>query len=138
MNRQDSIVSIFRGMGGTTTLRLAQECIGRGLFGEEDLRNASVRWAQGICREALKQIDPITKLPFAGPTATKDEGGGRTWQQLELMGYEDLATMIQGRIDGLVADYTTLVRIRDYCLEQFGRAPEIPEVMVPALGSAWS
>lgn len=130
MNRQERIVSIFREMGGTTTIRLAQECIKQGVFDEEELQRASLRWAQGVCREAIKLTDPTTGLPFAGPTRQKAENAdgtaGREWRQLTLMDYDDLAFNIEERANGLWADYSTLVKMREYCIERFGRAPQIP------------
>jgi hypothetical protein len=128
VNKQERIISIFREMGGATTLRLAQECIRQGVFDEEELERASLRWAQGICREAIKQIHPITGLPFAGPTRQKitDNDKGREWRQITLMDYDDLAFNIEERANGLWADYSVLVKMRDYCFERFGRTPQIP------------
>jgi hypothetical protein len=115
---------LFRELGGNLPIRaFASEAVDRGVISSEELERCQMVGVQALCRQALK-VKTEAGLPFAKPT-TED---GRNWSQLELFTYGQAEALIEREAKALMADYQELVLLKRWCLEKFGRAPEIPEV----------
>lgn len=76
-----------------------------------------------ICRAALKR-EGENGLPLAKPL-DDDEN---SWQQLPLFTYEELSALIIRESRSIESDIRKLRRLRDYCVDRFGMAPEIPSL----------
>lgn len=128
--RQDKIIEIFEENGcAISSLRLAQKCIQANVFGETDLNNAAVRWAQTIVRDALR-AKLTDGIPYAAPTPKKDEDGNRVWKQYTLWDYDDAEYILLDRCRALANDYKPIVALHDYMTQRWGKAPEIPHLVL--------
>lgn len=131
--RSDRIIEVFEANGcALSSLRLAQKCIEAGIFEEYELNNATVRWAQTVVRDALRE-KLAEGIPYAAPTAKKDASGNPIWLQYRLWDYDDAAFILRERCEALMGDYKPIVALRDYIIERWGTAPEIPQIVTLSL-----
>jgi hypothetical protein len=130
--RNQQIRELFEVEGGAMGNRqFAELCIYQGIF-DADRHEVLVNYAMSQIRRALKE-DTSYGIPFAGPTAERDEESGAVvWKKLELWTYEDFEWDARQGSDALTADLARLKRKNEFCLEKYGKAPVIPELMYPA------
>lgn len=129
MTKSEQIVQVFNQRGGALTLReLAAACIEESVFTTEELESARLKWAQGQCRDALKQINPFTGLPYAGPTPS-ESGKPPQWKQMALWDYDAFEYNIHLHVNQLESDHRALRRLWDWGIERWGKAPDIPKLL---------
>lgn len=129
---QIDLRALFSEMGVVSAREVITEAMERGIFPDEVLQQAQIDGLSEILRRALKSED-ANGLPFAKPIST---GRNAKWKQFVLLDYDEMAGSIERDAKGLAADYEKVKRQRDFCLIKFGRAPEIPALMVPELVEA--
>lgn len=128
--RQESIIEIFEANGcSISTLRLAQKCIDAGVFDAVELNNASVRWAQTVVRDCLR-AKLANGIPYAAATRSTDAQGNRLWKQYSLWEYDDAVDILRERCEQITNDYKPIVALREYIVERWGTAPEIPQLVL--------
>lgn len=128
-SRQEQIRKVFVDIEGACIPRLTRECMDRGIWNDDEIRNAAFRTFQREVKDALKITNPVTMLPWALETTKvdkNDKSGARRWDQLSLLDYDDLAFNITKRVKGIQDDYDKIVRLQSYCIERFGKSPPIP------------
>jgi len=123
---QANIRDLLIEMGRASVSDIARVAISRGLIDDETLNQCQMRGASELIRKALKATLP-TGLPFAKPLSDGD-GDAAEWAQLEMFTYDEFAALIIREATALESDYAKVLRLRDACLQRFGRAPEIPEM----------
>jgi len=107
---------------------LAQAIIDAQVLPPGVLDRAALRGVIAMCRRALSAA---TKegIPFAQPTG---KGKQAHWQQLDLFTFAQTRALIARRVRSLAEDFEVTRRLQVWCLERFGHAPEIPELIMPA------
>lgn len=116
----------------------------RGVYTDEEYDGFARAGMMADARKALSERgtpDGLPGLPYAAPceessTDGEDEGEerrGPRWLPLPLFDYDQMSGLLKRRGRGVLADHEMLVRLRDYCRERFGKAPEIVEILEPAL-----
>ena len=124
------IRDLFRDLGGNVPMRvLGDEAVTRGVIPPEEVQRCTARGIAETCRRALK-VKTEDGLPFAKPVAGGfDEHGFIPWKQLPLFNYEEAVALLAREAKAVVDDYTELVRLQRWCLDRFGKAPEIPALV---------
>lgn len=130
-SQAQQIRELFDADGGRSGNRaFAELCIYQGIF-DGDAHEVLVRDAMARIRRALKE-DTAWGVPFAGPTGEVDEESGAVvWKKIELWTYEDFEWDAKRGGEALGQDYARLKRKNEFCLEKYGRAPAIPELVPP-------
>lgn len=124
---REQIRVLFKELGSCLSMsRLATAAIERGVIPPEVLATCQLRGVQEFCRDAMKQKGD-DGLPFAKPLGRSRQN--RDWQQLDLFTYEQAEELIDNEAAAVCADYHELLRLHRWCLQKFGRAPEIPELL---------
>lgn len=127
-NRTKMIRDLFETHGGElSTYAFAELCIAEGLYTEDELSKASIRWVQGSVRRVLKRPDE-SGLPFAGETTERDESGSPLWRQRKLWLYEDYELNIHTHLTNRDENHRAAVALTRECAARFGRCPFIPSL----------
>ena len=104
--------------------RLERELIYGSLRVEEEVID---HWALVGCHkdiaDALKAEDE-NGLPYAKPLTS---GLEPVWQQLRLFNYLEMCGLIAREMGAVEQDYNKAMRLVDYCLHKFGKAPNVPD-----------
>ncbi len=125
VNRAERVRQLFEAIGGTmSTSMFAQECIDRGIYGEEDRERAFFRFAQGDIRKHLKAPDK-SGLPFAGQTMDVAEDGQHLWKQRNLWTFADYEINITEHLRNRDENHRAAKELRNECFDRFGEAPAI-------------
>jgi len=120
------IRQLFKDLGSNVPIRtVAKKIIDDELLPREELDRCRFR---GLCDRVRKELTVPTNnlLPFAQPTGRER---GVSWKQLELFNEAEAFALIERRIENAHEDYAELVRLHAWCLEKFGDAPGIPELV---------
>lgn len=124
---QERVRALFDEMGGRMTARtLAETALDRGIFDDMTVESFTLRGAMVFVKKALK-----VKLEDGLPKA-KPIGEHKTWVNRYLWDYAEFCDVIANESIGIVADHKGLRGLREWGLDRFGRAPEIPELLVLA------
>ncbi len=123
----------FEAVGGQMGNRVfAEHCIYQGFF-DADRDHVMVDYAMRVIRRALK-ADTSYGIPFAGPTGEVDEeSGAPVWKKLELWTYADFEWDAKRGGEEIGADHARLKRKNEFCLEKYGKAPSIPDLVWESL-----
>jgi hypothetical protein len=92
------------------------------------VERAALRGVIAMCRRALS-AETDERIPFAQPTG---KGQRARWIQLDLFTHAQAFALIKRRSQDEYDDHEKLRRLQAWCLERFGSAPEIPELIMPA------
>lgn len=119
-----AIRQLFQDLGGNVATReLALAVIQRGILTSDELQRLTIRSVQQLCRQALS-AETAARVPFAQPTG---DGKHDPWLQLELFTYDRFCGLIDRRAKSLNDDHEKLRRLRDWGLQKYGQAPDIPQ-----------
>lgn len=121
---EEAIRSVAAELGRSGIEHVAQACLARGIFPDWMLERFHFEGAKKKCKDALKERDPAG-LPYF---ICVKEKAHYTWVQLSIATFEEVASYLAECVSGLEKDYNQIVRLRDYMLERFGRAPELPRL----------
>jgi hypothetical protein len=123
------IRAFFADRGGNMPARvLAKAIVDEQVLPPGVVERAALRGVEAMCRRALSR--PTAEgVPFAQPTG---RGKRAHWQQLDLFTYTQARALIARRVQNLAEDYDVTRRLWTWCLERFGSAPEIPELIMPS------
>ena len=113
VTRHEIIRERAEGYGWMTIPDMAKEFMSEGLYSDEELKEAVVRWVALDIKEALRWRQD--GLPFAGPT--KDG----LWKVRTRWSAKDYDFILSKRNKQLIEDYDIAVRLRD---ERITRWPE--------------
>jgi hypothetical protein len=117
---------VFVELGSNVPIRtVTQAIIDRQLLPALTLSHFLYR---GLYERVRKELSAKTRegLPFAQPTSLVKTA---PWKQLDLFTGDEAFAMIARRVDNIHEDYAELVRLHAWCLEKFGDAPVIPELI---------
>jgi len=124
----ETIRDFFVTLGGNIPMReLATAVIERQVLPDSVIERCTLRGVMAMCRKALS-AKTRENLPFAQPTGEKRRD---PWLQLDLFTQTEAYALIQRRSKGIADDYDELRALYTWCLEKFGSAPEIPELLMP-------
>jgi len=124
----ERIREFFITLGGNVPMRdLAMALIDRHVLPQGVIERCTLRGVMAMCRKALS-AKTRENLPFAQPTGAKRHD---PWLQLDLFTQSEAHALIHRRIKGVVDDYDELRALYTWCLEKFGNAPLIPELLMP-------
>jgi hypothetical protein len=123
------IRTFFAERGGNMPARvLAKAIVDEQVLPPGVVERAALRGVEQMCRRALSR--PTAEgVPFAQPIG---KGHKAHWQQLDLFTHTQARALIARRVQNLAEDYEVTRRLWTWCLERFGSAPEIPELIMPA------
>jgi hypothetical protein len=126
----ERIREFFITLGGNVPMRdLASAIIDRQVLPQPVIDRCTLRGVMAMCRKALS-AKTRENLPFAQPTGAKRQD---PWLQLDLFTQAEAHALIQRRSKGIVDDYDELRALYTWCLEKFGNAPAIPELLMPVV-----
>jgi hypothetical protein len=137
--KRKEIRDVFVRSGGVNVRTLVGLCRDSGVYSSDDVDAYALRGMMADARKALceKNVDgALPGLRFAYPDGVSDEDqddGGPTWKQLPLFGYDEMCILLARRGKGVLDDHAELSKLRDYCKARFGEAPEIVEILEPAV-----
>jgi hypothetical protein len=126
----DAIIRhFFKGRGGNMPApELAKALIAEQVLPPGVVDRAALRGVTAMCRRALSADTP-ERIPFAQPIGS---GKNARWIQLDLFTHRQAVALIKRRSRDVHDDYEKLRRLQTWCLERFGMAPEIPELIMPS------
>ena len=87
-----------------------------------------VIWLCASCHGLAHASDPAGLPQYV---AVPRECGGMEMLQRALLGKEQYVELLQRESEKVDADYAELKELQGWCFDKFGRAPEIPELLVP-------
>ena len=123
-----AIRDLFNDLGGAVPLReLADAAVARGVVPPEMIAACQQRGLTALCRQALK-VETDDRLPFAKPMSDDGDDDHTRWGRLNLFTYDQAAALVLRESKAWVADRIKIERLRQWCLDRFGRAPDIPEL----------
>lgn len=126
--RAERIRQEFQVLGGRVGTRvLAEHLLTTGIFDEEWHEQAALKAAQKEIRDALKAPD-AAGLPFA---CSVGRGSNAIFSQRSFLSYVEYDQVIRDLADGLQADYQSIMLLHAECRQRYGRAPEIPALVLP-------
>jgi hypothetical protein len=114
--------------GNMPALELAKALIHEDVLPSGVVDRAALRGVAAMCRRALG-ADTDEHIPFAQPTG---KGQRARWIQLDLFTRPQAFALIKRRSQDEYDDHEKLRRLYAWCLDRFGVAPEIPELIMPA------
>ena len=122
------IRAAFQKRGGNIPIHdLAAALIAEKVLPAGVVERAALRGITETCRRALSVIS-TEGVPYAQPLGT---GRKARWKQLDLYTHADFSQLIAQRVRNLEEDFEMTRRLQICCLERFGSAPEIPELIMP-------
>lgn len=124
----EAIRGLFIRLGGNVPMRvLAKAIIDRKVLSDEAIERCTMRGLISECRRALR-AKTEEGLPYAQPTGR----GARTpWRQLDLFTQPMAFALLHRRSQNILEDHEELRRLWAWCLEKFGVAPNIPDLIMP-------
>jgi len=123
-----TIRDYFVTLGGAVPLReLAIKLQRNNVLPQPVVDACTRRGLMDLCRKALR-AKTDERLPFAQPTG--DSRRAR-WVQLDLFTRVQAYALLNRRSKGMADDFDELRHLHAWCLEKFGSAPEIPELIMP-------
>jgi len=142
--KQQQIRDVFADVGSVGMRTLVSELRARGVYSDADLERfaltgmmsdaraaLSARGAPG-CVKGLRWAYPVPRSEVLDDESDDDAAiEGPQWKQLPLFEYDEMVLLLRKTSTEVMADHASLVTLRDFCLERFGRAPEIVEIMEP-------
>ena len=141
--QQEQIVDVFQAAGGLLSMRHLAKLVRKAdIFSAEQLEDMALKGIQAYCRRAMAGRGPdglpvavvLPEQSNAAPDTDDSDAPEQLplWQLTALLDKQQLFGVIRERCVGLDRDYAMIQRFRDHCLERFGEAPEIPELLIPA------
>jgi hypothetical protein len=122
-----TINRLFNELGAVPAEDVAREAIARNLIPAELLAKLQLRGVTAYVRRALARDTP-DGVPFAQPLADTPNA---PWQQMTMFRYDELCDLMKRRAKGIYYDLERLRKLHDFCLSRFGKAPAIPELLMP-------
>lgn len=118
----------FAELGGNLPMRdFARAVVDNHKVPQGVIDRAALRGIEALCRRALSR--PTDEgVPFAQPSGI---GKQSQWQQLDLFTQAQTYALIARRVKNLTEDHEAVRRLWTWCLERFGSAPDIPELVIP-------
>jgi|SRR5580765_2250548 len=128
-----TIRAYFVTLGGSVPLReLAIKLQSNHVLPQPVVDACTRRGLMDLCRKALR-AKTEERLPFAQPTGTSSRS---RWIQLDLFTQAQAFALLNRRSQGMADDFDELRHLHAWCLEKFGSAPEIPELIMPTTDDA--
>jgi hypothetical protein len=123
------IRAAFKARGGNMPARvLAKTLIDEKILPEGVVERATLKGVTVLCRHALS-ANTAEGLPFAQPVGN---AGRARWLQLDLFTQAQMFALIRRHAQQLGEDHEQIRRLYAHCLERYGVAPEIPELIMPS------